>query len=59
MRYAVKVSLKQHAYSLLSRFHIFMKDEQNVESRGISTHKQTVIEAGRLPEATPNTKYDL
>jgi len=59
MRYAVKVSLKWHAYSLLSRFHIFMKDEQNAESRGISTYKQTVIEAEHLPEATPETKYVL
>jgi hypothetical protein len=39
--------------------YIFMKDEQNAESRGISTYKQTVIEAKRLPEATPKTKYDL
>jgi len=36
-----------------------MKDEQNAESRGISTYKQTVTEAERLPEATPQTKYDL
>ena len=59
MRHAVKVSLKQQAYSLLSRFHIFIKDEQNAESRGISTYKQTVSAAERVPEATHKTKYDL
>jgi hypothetical protein len=56
MRYAVKVGLKEHAPSLLSRFHIFMNDEWRTRSRGISTYKQTVIEAQRLTQATLQDK---